>query len=152
MLTWLIRGVPSGAAATRRRSSQIAHSTPSRPPAAEIMRAVDQQLPHEAQPSAAERGADRELVLARRTARHEQARDVDAGNQQQATDGAEEREQRRADGRHEPIGQPLPSRRRCRCWSRDIHVSSWAAIVVSSRLASSTVTPGLRRPTAANPL
>ena len=67
-------------------------------------RALDEQLARQPQASAAERGADRELVLARRTARDQQVGDVDAGNQQQAADGAEQREQRQADVGDEPIG------------------------------------------------
>ena len=68
-------------------------------------RALGQHLQRQAQASAAERGADGELVLARGAARDQQIGDVDAGHEQQAADGAEQDEQRETDLCHQPGGE-----------------------------------------------
>ena len=78
---------------------------PSTPPADRYEGALDQHLARQSNASAAERGADGELVLTRRAAGDQQVGDVDAGNQQQEADGAEQREQRQADVVDQPIGE-----------------------------------------------
>ena len=60
-------------------------------------RALDEELADEAHPSAAERRAHRELVLPRGAARDQEVRDVDARDEQQEADGAEQRQEREPD-------------------------------------------------------
>ena len=57
--------------------------------------AFDEQLPREAPARTAEGGADRHLGFARPGARQEEARDVDAGNDEEQHDGAEQDPQHR---------------------------------------------------------
>ena len=99
--------MPSGATAISARSSHAATATPSTPPADRDERALDQQLAGQPRAPAAERGAHRQLVLPRGAARHQQVRDVDARDQQQAADRAEQREQRQPDVVDQAIGQPI---------------------------------------------
>jgi hypothetical protein len=70
-------------------------------------RALDQHLPGQPRAPAAERGSHRQLVLSRRAAGNQQVGDVDAGDQQQDADRAEQREQRDADVGDDAVGQRL---------------------------------------------
>ena len=101
------RGVPSGAALTSARSSQEASTTPSAPPAVETSVLSTSSCDVRRRASAAERRAHGELVPARRAARDEEVGDVDARDEQQKADGAEQREQRQPDAGHEPVRQQL---------------------------------------------
>ena len=60
-------------------------------------RALDQQLPDDGAPSAAERHARGDLARARARAREQQPGDVDAGDEQHEADGAPQHEERLAD-------------------------------------------------------
>ena len=61
--------------------------------------ALDEQLRQESRAAAAERRPHSELVSAGGAARHEQVRDIDAGDEQQQHDRREQHEQRRLDRR-----------------------------------------------------
>ena len=76
-----------------------------------------QHLPHQAEPSGAERDAHRHLALPRRAARQQQRRDAGARQQQQQADDrhqreqrprVDERERRHARGRRDGIDRDLP--------------------------------------------
>jgi hypothetical protein len=69
--TSVILGVPAGAIATSTRSRHAATATPSAPPASEMSVLFDEQLVGEPQTAAAERRADRQLVLAAGAARNQ---------------------------------------------------------------------------------
>ena len=69
-------------------------SRPSAPPSGGEQDVLGQELAHEAPPSGAERGADRDLALARRAARQRQVGEVRAADEQQHPDGAEQHVQR----------------------------------------------------------
>ena len=126
-------------------------ATPSAPPARRHERALDEQLRRQPRASAAERRPHRELVLARRAARDQQVRDVDAGDEQQESDRAEQHEQR------PPHLSTSRSARRSVTTLTALFVfgysrSSAAAIACSSRSAASIDTPGFSRPTAEKPV
>ena len=59
--------------------------------------ALGQQLPNEPASAGAERAPDHELMLTGLAARHHQVRDVDAGDEEDESDRARKREQRRLD-------------------------------------------------------
>ena len=107
--------------------------TPSTPPTAEMSVLSTSICASSRSASAAERGADGELVLPRRAARDQQVGDVDARDEQQEADRAEQREQREPD-----VGDERDRRAARRGRRRPLLVfgysrSSEAAIVFSSR-------------------
>ena len=61
--------------------------------------ALGEHLPDESRPPRAERRAHAELALAGGAARQQQARDVDAGDEQHERHRADERQRARAEGR-----------------------------------------------------
>ena len=71
-----------------------ASATPIRPPIADEQQRLGQHLPHQPHAARAERDAQRHLVLPRRRARQQHARDVRAGNQQEQRDDGHQHEQR----------------------------------------------------------
>ena len=77
---------------TPRSSSlvQIATSTPAAPPSEREQKALDQELPQQAQPARAERETDRDLLAPRDVAGQQESREVGARHQQDAADDREE--------------------------------------------------------------
>ena len=67
--------------------------------------ALGQELPHQPQPAGTQRGANRELALASSGARHQQARDVSAGDQQYEAYRAKQDEQQRSRAPVQPLVQ-----------------------------------------------
>ena len=92
------RGVPSGATASSSRSRPYSDEQAERPAGDRHEAALDQELADETTAPAAERRTDAQLVLPGRAARDEQVRDVDAGDQEETADRAEQDEQRESHG------------------------------------------------------
>ena len=95
MPTSLARVVKRAVKATSRWSAAAARPRPISAAGDRQQRALGQQLAHEPAAPGAERRAHRELAAAPQHARQHQVRDVRAGDQQHAADGAQQHEQRR---------------------------------------------------------
>ena len=107
-----------GSCPPARRSSSAPPSLRDRarrraPPAIASTRLSVQQLTHQSRSSGAERGANRELALARRGAREQQTREIHRRDEQHEPDGAEQHEQARshlADHRLAAAARPMRPR------------------------------------------
>ncbi len=86
-------------ATTARRNPSAHHASRQSARAADAREdeALGEQLAHEPRASGAERGADRELAVARGRPREQEVGDVGAGNEEHEGDGAGEDEQRGTD-------------------------------------------------------
>ena len=97
--------MPCGSSAISASTPQTASSRPSAPPMIAEDDALGEQLPNQPRPAGAERGANRDLALARRGPRQQQVRDVDTRNQQHEADGAEQQPERLANIAHHRLVQ-----------------------------------------------
>ena len=90
------RGSSIAPQAANARTAATPSTTPSAPPSERKRQAFGRELPRDASAAGAQRGAHGEFRLPARRAREQQARDVDARNEQEHADRGHEHQQRLA--------------------------------------------------------